>query len=348
MFKKILYLIVIITLCFITIGLFLPPTVHVERSIEVARPPATVFTLLNGFGFFSAWSPWSERDPGTVYGYSGPVSGPGARMSWSGDPRLVGSGWQEIIESTPWAFIRLRIRHEQIGTASSRFQIDPESNGVLLTWAFEMNLAEGRGFFSALLFRYFGVFFNHWIGTHFESGLQRFKAFAESFPSTDFSDLDVALVEVAPATLLYVPVGRRESAEGVAASLATAFGEITELMAQQSIEMEAPPLAITRTRDGEALEFDAAIPIPDIDVELNGNVRKGPSPSGRAVRVVHRGGYDKLPASYAKLQAYMAASGLGEGPASWEQYVSNPAQTAPGEAVTLIYYLIEDPSREQD
>jgi len=333
---------------FLTIGFFLPAAVHVERRIEVSRPAATVFTLLNGFGNFSAWSPWSERDPGTVYGYSGPAFGPGARMSWSGDPRLVGSGWQEIIESAPWSGIRLQIQHEQLGKAVSGFQLDPTSKGVLLTWSFEMDLAEGKGFFTALLFRYFGLFFEHWIGKDYESGLIRFKAFAESFPSTDFSDLDAQLVEVEPETLLYVPVGRRESAEGVAASLAAAFGEITAMMAQQSIEMKAPPMAITRTQDGDELEFDAAIPIADVDVLLSGNVRKGRSPSGQAVRVVHRGAYDKLPASYAKLEVFMATHGLVEGSASWEQYVSNPEQTSPGEAVTFIYYLIQHVTTGQD
>jgi len=269
-------------------------------------------------------------------------------MSWSGDPRLVGNGWQEITESRPWSGIRLQIQHEQIGNALSGFQLDPTADGVLVTWSVEMNMADGRGFFTGLLFRYFGLFFDHWIGKDYESGLIRFKAFAESFPSADFSDLDAELVEVEPETLLYVPVGRRESAEGVAASLSAAFGEITAMMEQQSIEMKAPPMAITRARDGAELEFDAAIPIADVDVVLSGNVRKGSSPSGRAVRVVHRGAYDKLPSSYAKLQVFMATHGLVEGLASWEQYVSNPEQTAPGEAVTLVYYLIQNPAKGQD
>jgi len=92
MFIKVLYAVVIAMLIFIVTALFLPKTVHVERSIEIDRPASTLFTLLNSFSTFSAWSPWSERDSGIVYQYSGPASGTGARMDWSGDPRLSGRG----------------------------------------------------------------------------------------------------------------------------------------------------------------------------------------------------------------------------------------------------------------
>ena len=80
-----------------------------ERSIEIDRPVSTVFTLVNGYGTFNTWSPWAARDPSATYTFSGPSSGVGARMEWSGDPRLSGKGSQEIIESTPWSKVRNHI-----------------------------------------------------------------------------------------------------------------------------------------------------------------------------------------------------------------------------------------------
>jgi effector-binding domain-containing protein len=84
-----------------------------------------------------------------------------------------------------------------------------------------------------------------------------------------------------------------------------------------------------------------------VKVELSGNVQAGKSPGGRAVRVIHRGPYSQMPASYAKLAAYMAIHGLQEGRVSWEQYISNPGQTDPEETVTHIYFMIRDDSTEQ-
>ena len=112
-------------------------------------------------------------------------------------------------------------------------------------------------------------------------------------------------------------------------------------MAEHSIEIQAQPMAITRSWDARDYEFDAAIPVLTTDVELSGNVRAGKSPSGRAVRVVHRGPYDRMSPSYEKLSAYMAVHGLKEGRVSWEHYISDPGQTPADEIITHIYFLIE-------
>lgn len=267
-------------------------------------------------------------------------------MSWSGDPRLVGSGWQEITASTPWSLVGLQMQLDQVGKATSYYRIREGEDRIDLTWGFDMNLVEGQGFFSGLLVRYFGLFFDRWIGADFEAGLARFKAYAESFPAADFSNLEAEIVQAEPMDILYVTMGRRESAEGIAAGLASAFSEISALMADQSIAMQSQPMAITRAWDEANYRFDAAIPADTAGVELSGNVQAGKSPGGRAVRVVHRGPYDTMAESYAQLAAYMAVHGIAEGRVSWEQYVSDPGQTAPGETVTHIYFLIEDPARD--
>jgi len=313
----------------------------VERSIEIDRPDSTLFTLLNSFATFSTWSPWSERDPSIIYQYSGPASGTGARMNWSGDPRLSGSGWQEIIESKPSSLVRMPLDFEQQGRANSYFQIDPSASGALVIWGFDTNLVEGQGFFGSLLARYFGLFFDRWIGTDYEQGLVRLKAFAESLPATDFSGLEVEIVEAEPLDILYIVTDSSSEAGGVAASLAIAYQEITSFIAEHSIEIQAQPMAITRSWDARDYEFDAAIPVSTTDVELSGNVRAGKSPSGRAVRVVHRGPYDRMSPSYEKLSAYMAVHGLKEGRVSWEHYISDPGQTPADEIITHIYFLIE-------
>ena len=63
MLKKVLYSIVIAIVIFLSIALFLPRYVHVERQIPIQRPAATVFTVLNDYNSFLAWSPWTGRDP---------------------------------------------------------------------------------------------------------------------------------------------------------------------------------------------------------------------------------------------------------------------------------------------
>lgn len=344
MFTKILYSIVISIIIFIVIGFLLPRQVHVERSIEINKPSSTIFILLNDFDSFESWSPWAERDPDTVFEYSGPESGVGARMDWSGDPRLVGTGWQEIIESRPYSLVRMHLDFEQQGEAQAYFQIDRSGSGSLLTWGFDTDLVEGQGIFGGLLARYFGLFFDKWIGTDYELGLANFKRFVESLPSSDFIAVELDIVDPQAMDILYVSSNSSRDSTDIAASLTTAYREITTFMADSGIERVSQPMTITRAWDESGFEFDAAIPVNMLPAELSGNVQAGQSPAGRAVRLVHRGPYDQMGPSYEKLAAYMAAHGLKEGRISWEHYISDPGVTPVEDVITHIYFLIDDES----
>jgi len=355
MFKKFLYTIVIIIIFFVVTGLFLPREVHVERTGNIDRPPSTVFTLLNGYRTYRIWSPWAVRDPSAEFTLSGPETGVGARLDWNGDPRLTGKGSQEVTESTPWTRIVTRLKFDQQGNATAAFDLQPRarsseagtSEGTSITWSFDADLTAGQSFFGGIMARYFGLLFDRWIGTDYEEGLANLKTFAESLPDVDFSDLEVEVMEVVPVDILFVQSGSSQDPGNIADALAGAYQEIMAFMQANEIEMSAPAMTITRAWDENGYDFDAAIPVTMKDVQLSGNVQAGESPSGRVVRVVHRGPYDRMMPSYEKLSAYMAAHGLREGSVSWEQYVSDPATTAPEDLVTHIYFLIEPSQPDQ-
>ena len=115
MLRKLFIVIALLLVIFVVTGFFLPTRYHVERSITVNRPAANVFALLNGYRTFNEWSPWAQRDPDAGYSVSGPASGVGARLSWSGDPRLVGTGWQEITLSRPFERIEMHLNFSAQG-----------------------------------------------------------------------------------------------------------------------------------------------------------------------------------------------------------------------------------------
>ncbi len=340
MLRKILSIVGILFVLFLIGGVLLPRYVHVERSIEIERPASTVFVLLNGYKTFTSWSPWAARDPDAVYEYSGPVSGVGARMNWSGDPRQVGNGWQEITGSQPYSRVRTHLDFDQQGQADAYFQISEAGSGVHLTWGFDTDLLEGQGFLGGILAKYFGLFFDKWIGSDYEQGLANLKVFAESLPAEDFSDLNVEVLDAEALDILYISSGASQGPVDIAEVLDTAYEEIIAFITENELEVTGGRMAITRAWDEEGYRFDAAIPVVMKPVELTGNVRVGQSPSGPSVRVVHRGPYERMTPSYEKLAAYMAAHGLREGSVSWEYYVSDPLQTPDENLITHIYFQI--------
>ena len=51
---------------------FKSPQSHMQRSVVIQAPPASVYQQLISFKNFNAWSPWAKLDPNTRYTYEGP------------------------------------------------------------------------------------------------------------------------------------------------------------------------------------------------------------------------------------------------------------------------------------
>jgi uncharacterized protein YndB with AHSA1/START domain len=160
------------------VGLFLPSTAHVERTVTTSASPDTVYGIVSSYRRFNEWSPWFDLDPQARYTYSGPESGVGAKMAWTSDKQSVGSGSQEILAVEPGRMVKVKLDFGSQGTSVSTITIAPEGAGSRVTWAFDTSF---EGNFPG---RYFGLMFDKWIGSDYAKGLARLKALAEAEPVT--------------------------------------------------------------------------------------------------------------------------------------------------------------------
>jgi hypothetical protein len=170
--KRVLIGLVTVIILVLVVGFALPHQVHVERSIVINAPQAQLFDALNGFKRFNEYSPWAALDPNTQYAYDGPESGVGAKMSWVSTDSKVGSGTNEIIESTPPDFIRTRLAFGD-QPAEASFKFEPADGGTRVTWGFDCNLGANP------IAHYFGLMFDKWIGSDYEKGLSKLKQVME-------------------------------------------------------------------------------------------------------------------------------------------------------------------------
>jgi len=344
--KKVAFLALILLAAFVATGYLLPTQVHIERSITVDRPATMMFELLNGYRHYNEWSPWAGRDPQAEFVVSGPESGVGARMSWIGDPHLVGSGWQEIVASKPYERIDFKLDFDAQGMADTGFILTPKNDATTITWFFDSDLTKGVNLLDSFLARYFGLLFDRWVGGDYEQGLSNLKKYAESLPISDFSQLKIERVDVAAQNILFVTTSSSQDPADIALAMAEAYTEISAFMNRAGINMSDAPMAITRLWEEGSYEFDAAIPIDSIPADLPGNIESGQSPSGSAVMAVHHGGHDQMMPTYEKLAAYMSAHGLSQGEVSWEHYISDPGITERQDMITHIYIMLESPNPE--
>ena len=341
MMPRIVLALVVALLAFVSVGILLPRDVIVERSIVIERPPATVHGLVDGFATFPTWSPWMERDPDMRFTVSDPPTGIGARFEWRGDPRQVGAGSQVVFSSVPYRTVDIRIDSDQLGTARNRFRVERVAGGARLTWRHETDLLQDDdGFIARIFARYFGLFYARWVDRDLEQGLERLGRLAAALPGADFAGLHIDRVEAVAEDIVYLTAFEGRLAEPIGDELAAAYRELVAAMDAQAIPRTGQPLTVTRAIAGR-WRVDAAVPV-DLAATPDPPLQKGRSPSGPAVRVLHRGPYEEVAPVYGKVAAWLAVRGLGEGGVTWEQYLSDPLDTPPEDRETLVYVLLAE------
>src|SRR5581483_4542391 len=80
----------------------------VQRQATIAAPAAEVFTQVNDFHNWEAWSPWAKLDPNVKNTFGGAAAGTGATFAWEGNDE-VGEGRMTILESRPNELIKIKL-----------------------------------------------------------------------------------------------------------------------------------------------------------------------------------------------------------------------------------------------
>jgi hypothetical protein len=159
------------TLVFVAVGLFLPRTYTVSRSVVIAAPQARIHELCDDLERWPSWTPWFRSDPGMVITLGAVTRGVGAHQSWrSAD----GAGELTFTRSDPDWGVAFDLDFVDRGEeAVSTIRYAPVDGGVEVTW--DMTGDNGWNIFA----RFLGVVMDPLFGPMFEDGLDRLKLVAE-------------------------------------------------------------------------------------------------------------------------------------------------------------------------
>jgi Polyketide cyclase / dehydrase and lipid transport len=151
-----------------------PPTFRVERSARMEVAPEVVFSNINDFRKWEAWSPWDKLDPNLARTYSGSAQGAGAVYGWAGTGK-VGSGRMEIVEAQSPTSIKIKIDFTAPFAASNiiDFKLSRDGDWTTVSWAMSGP--------QPLLNRLMGLVFNmdKLVGGDFAKGLASLKQVSE-------------------------------------------------------------------------------------------------------------------------------------------------------------------------
>jgi effector-binding domain-containing protein len=322
-------------LLLLAIGIFLPSRVHVERSITIDAPAATVFALVNDFHQVAKWSAWQETDPNASYTFAGPPRGVGASMAWDGN--IVGNGSQTIVESIPYDRVVTELDLESRGDAKSVFELHSVVSGTELVWSLDAEFGVN------LVGRFAGLTLDETFGSDFQTGLASLKAMAERLPRADFSTIEIETLVVDAEDIAFISTTSIPLAAAISESMGDAYFKVLNFMDRNGLEAAGPAMSISRGYRGQDLFFDAAIPVRGITANTPRNaqgVKLGTTYAGTVLRVKHVGSYLKLGQTHDKIAAYLAALGIERNGDAWESYVSDPTRTRESDLITYVYYPI--------
>ena len=163
---------------FIALVLFLaskkPDTFRIERQATIGAPADRVYSFIEDFRRWTAWSPWEALDPGMRRTYGGAERGVGAVYEWQGNDK-VGAGKMEIKSVEPNARVTIQLEFFRPWEARNiaDFVLSPGSSGTEVSWAMSGP--------SPYMSRVMSVFMNldRLVGKEFETGLAKLKTAAE-------------------------------------------------------------------------------------------------------------------------------------------------------------------------
>jgi uncharacterized protein YndB with AHSA1/START domain len=175
MFKKIALVLGAVVVVFLVVVAMQPADFRIVRSTVISAPPADVFTQVNDFHNWAAWSPWEKLDPAMKKSFSGAAAGVGAIYDWTGDDK-VGTGRMTLTDSQPSNLIRINLEFLKPFEATSitEFVFAPDGGGTKVTWSMTGNnnfMAKAAGLFMNM---------EKMVGGDFEKGLAQLKTAAEA------------------------------------------------------------------------------------------------------------------------------------------------------------------------
>ncbi len=164
-----------VALALVGAGFLLPTTFAVQRSVEIAAPPARVFNHVVDPREWRKWTVWNERDPKMEISYSGPPFGQGARWSWKS--ATEGSGRMTFTRVVPNERLGYELLFPEYNMKSEgELTLEPAGTGTRLTWT------NGGDVGANPLKRYLAFFMDRIVGPDFERGLANLKALSERAP----------------------------------------------------------------------------------------------------------------------------------------------------------------------
>jgi effector-binding domain-containing protein len=155
------------------------------------------------------------------------------------------------------------------------------------------------------------------------------------------SDDSATTLELTPHTVAYLHANANWE-DG----FKTVRGELAKVQVaikKAGLSPSGHPFALFLETDDKGFQFDAMVPIAEKPAAnyLSDGVKIGESPSGRAIKFLHRGSYDEIDSTYDLITAFLDEKGLESQPRFIEEYLTDTTEPDDVNLKADIYVLLK-------
>jgi len=255
---ELLVSLLIVTALIVIIGVFLPSSGRVERSVEVSNPVRQIYDSLNTLQRFPEWSAERRVDSALSYEFSGPREGVGTKVAYSSSNPEVGNGSLEIVSSDLDNQVKMAVENAYAGTNKSytvRIVPAPNAKTSRIFWAYEVEYGWN------LMARYAGMYIHGKPDTTVQVALGNFASMLATVPNADYRDQDIQVVEIVGQPMLFVSTRSPRTLDEVEEAADAAAARIEAVMAKAGLTAAGPRRTITTNFADDSYSFDIAIPV---------------------------------------------------------------------------------------
>ena len=145
-------------------------------------------------------------------------------------------------------------------------------------------------------------------------------------------------VQTQSQPMIYVTQTVSMDSEEIGRAMGEAFQKLGTFIGKEGISPAGPALAVYYDYTDTSMKLDVGFPVAAAVLgKAKGDIKAGATPSGTAMKYVHRGAYDKLRETYGEIEKDFAAKGIPMSPVCWEVYLNDPDTTPEADLVTEIF-----------
>ncbi len=127
-------------------------------------------------------------------------------------------------------------------------------------------------------------------------------------------------------------------------NILNAIAKVQDAAKTAGLKQAGPPFAVFLSTDDASFHFEAMVPLaekPEGKSELGEDVKLGDSPSGKALKFLHRGAYDDIDSTYDLITAYLDEKGLDAKNLFIEEYLTPTKESDDAALETDIYVFLK-------